>query len=41
MSMTAIYDAAPGAGRDRTLLVMLPGAKARAQDFVEHGFWTK
>ena len=38
MSMTAIYDAAPGAGRDRTLLVMLPGAKARAQDFVEHGF---
>jgi pimeloyl-ACP methyl ester carboxylesterase len=38
MSMQAIYDQAPHAAGDRILLVMLPGAKARPQDLVQHGF---
>ncbi len=38
MSMTAIYDLAPDTSDKRALLVMLPGAKAGAQDFVDHGF---
>ncbi|MGB7542969.1 MAG: alpha/beta hydrolase, partial [Burkholderiales bacterium] len=36
--MHAIYDVAPGLGADRTLLVMLPGATDRPEDFVEQGF---
>ncbi len=38
MSMTAIYDFAPATDDEHALLVMLPGAKASAQDFIEHGF---
>ncbi|HEU0225741.1 MAG TPA: alpha/beta hydrolase [Steroidobacteraceae bacterium] len=36
--MDAIHDSAPGAGADRIALVMLPGARDRAQDLVAHGF---
>jgi pimeloyl-ACP methyl ester carboxylesterase len=36
--MDAIHDSAPGAGADRIALVMLPGARDRAQDLVEQGF---
>ncbi|HET9403781.1 MAG TPA: alpha/beta hydrolase [Burkholderiales bacterium] len=36
--MDAIHDPAPSAGADRIALVMLPGARDRAQDLVEHGF---
>ena len=38
MTLNAIYDLAPGVTGNRALLVMLPGAKASAQDFVDHGF---
>lgn len=38
MNMQAIHDPAPRQGADRILLVMLPGAKARARDLVHHGF---
>jgi pimeloyl-ACP methyl ester carboxylesterase len=38
MSMAALYDPAPRDGTGRALLIMLPGAKARAQDFIECGF---
>jgi predicted esterase len=34
--MRALFDIAPGGNRG--LLVMLPAAKARPEDFVEHGF---
>jgi pimeloyl-ACP methyl ester carboxylesterase len=36
--MYAIHDAAPVTGADRVALVMLPGARDRAQDLVEQGF---
>lgn len=36
--MHALHDRAPGAAGARTLLVMLPPAKACAQDVVDHGF---
>jgi len=36
--MHTIFDMAPGQGADRTLLVMLPGATHRPEDFVEQGF---
>jgi pimeloyl-ACP methyl ester carboxylesterase len=36
--MDVIYDRAPGRNPDRIMLVMLPSAKARPQDLVEHGF---
>jgi pimeloyl-ACP methyl ester carboxylesterase len=36
--MDAIHDPAPVPGADRVALVMLPGARDRAQDLVEHGF---
>jgi pimeloyl-ACP methyl ester carboxylesterase len=38
MSIDTIYDPAPRQGTNRILLVMLPGAKARPQDLVSHGF---
>lgn len=38
MSMDAIYDPAPEPGANRIMLVMLPGAKVRPQDLVQHGF---
>lgn len=38
MTMHALYDRAPAPGNNRTLLVMLPGAKARPQDLVDYGF---
>lgn len=38
MSLSAIYDLAPDANEERALLVMLPGAKATAQDFFAQGF---
>lgn len=38
MSMDVIYDRAPSHSADRIMLVMLPGAKARPQDLVAHGF---
>lgn len=36
--MDAIHDPAPASGADRVVLVMLPGARDRAQDLVEQGF---
>lgn len=36
--MDAIHDPAPAPGADRVALVMLPGARDRAQDLVEQGF---
>ena len=36
--MHAIHDPAPAPGAERIALVMLPGARDRAQDLVEHGF---
>ena len=36
--MHALHDRAPGAAGARSLLVMLPPAKACAQDLVDHGF---
>ncbi len=36
--MEAIHDPAPVPGADRIALVMLPGARDRAQDLVEQGF---
>lgn len=36
--MEAIHDPAPASGADRVALVMLPGARDRAQDLVEQGF---
>ena len=36
--MNVILDAAPAAGGDRTVLLMLPGAGDRAQDLVDQGF---
>jgi|SRR6185503_9257125 len=36
--MNAIRDLAPVQGAERVALVMLPGARDRAQDLVEHGF---
>jgi pimeloyl-ACP methyl ester carboxylesterase len=36
--MEAIYDLAPEPVTDRIMLVMLPGAKAGAQDLVQQGF---
>ena len=36
--MDAIHDPAPTVGADRIALVMLPGARDRAQDLVEQGF---
>lgn len=36
--MDAIHDWAPVPGADRVALVMLPGARDRAQDLVEQGF---
>lgn len=36
--MHAIFDMAPGDGANRSLLVMLPGATDRPEDFVEQGF---
>jgi pimeloyl-ACP methyl ester carboxylesterase len=38
MSMGVIYDRAPGRHPDPITLVMLPGAKARPQDLLDHGF---
>ena len=38
MSMAALYDPAPRSGAKRILLIMLPGAKARPQDLLQHGF---
>lgn len=36
--MDSIHDFLPGPGADRIALVMLPGARDRAQDLVEQGF---
>jgi pimeloyl-ACP methyl ester carboxylesterase len=36
--MDAVQDIAPGGGADRIMLVMLPGAQDRPQDFAEQGF---
>jgi pimeloyl-ACP methyl ester carboxylesterase len=36
--MDAVHDIAPGEGADRIMLVMLPGAQDRPQDFAEQGF---
>lgn len=36
--MDAVHDVAPGGGADRIMLVMLPGAQDRPQDFAERGF---
>jgi pimeloyl-ACP methyl ester carboxylesterase len=36
--MDAVHDLAPQQGAGRLMLVMLPGVKDRAQDFVQHGF---
>lgn len=36
--LEALHDSAPGAGADRIALVMLPGARDRAQDLIEQGF---
>lgn len=38
MTIRAIHDLAPGSGANRIVLVMLPGARGRPQDLVEHGF---
>lgn len=38
MRLDALYDLAPEPGPSRILLVMLPGAKGRAQDLVQWGF---
>ena len=38
MSMDAIYDLAPEPSTNRIMLVMLPSAKARPQDFAQHRF---
>jgi len=38
MTLDALYDLAPEPGPGRILLVMLPGAKGRAQDLVQWGF---
>lgn len=38
MNMRAIHDRAPGSDTNRILLVMLPCAKAMAQDLVQWGF---
>ncbi|MEO8443308.1 MAG: alpha/beta hydrolase [Betaproteobacteria bacterium] len=38
MSMAALYEPAPRSGTGRILLVMLPGAKTRPQDLLQHGF---
>jgi pimeloyl-ACP methyl ester carboxylesterase len=36
--MDAVHDLAPQKSAGRVMLVMLPGVKDRAQDFVRHGF---
>jgi pimeloyl-ACP methyl ester carboxylesterase len=36
--LRAIHDTAPGAGAERVMLVMLPGAGDRPEDLVAHGF---
>ena len=38
MSMDAIFDITPHVAGNRDMLVILPGAKDRPQDFVDHGF---
>jgi pimeloyl-ACP methyl ester carboxylesterase len=38
MRMKAIYDPAPRQCAGRVMLVMLPGAKARPQELMQHGF---
>lgn len=37
-SVDTIYDVAPGEGKERILLLMLPGAKNTPQQLVENGF---
>ncbi len=38
MAMDAIFDRAPDVTGNRDALIILPGAKDRPQDFVDHGF---